>query len=72
MPEPKNYVTIKAKALDEQRLLSAVARYGPTVQIVDGNTGSPVAGSPYGHRVRHMSRRSRSQELTQMWRNNLR
>jgi hypothetical protein len=72
MPEPKNCVTIKAKGLDEQRLLSAVARYGPTVQIVDGNTGSPVTGSPYGHRARHISRRSRSQELTQMWRNNLR
>jgi hypothetical protein len=46
MPEPKNYVTIKAKALDEQRLMSALARYGPAVQIVDGNTGSPIAGSP--------------------------
>lgn len=71
-PQPKNYVTIKAKALDEQRLLSAVAHYGPAVQIVDGNTGSPVTGSPYRHRTRHMSRRSKSQELTQMWRNNLR
>lgn len=29
MPEPKNCATIKAKAMDEQRLLSAVARYGP-------------------------------------------
>jgi hypothetical protein len=71
-PEPSNYVTLKAKALDEQRLLSAVARYGPAVQIVDGNTGSPVAGSPSVHRTNIMSRRSRSQELTQMWRNDFR
>jgi len=68
-PGPANYVTIKAKSLDEQRLLSAVARYAPAVQIVDGHTGSPVTGSPYVHRTRHLSRRSRSQELTQMWRN---
>jgi len=71
MPEPKNYVTIKAKALDEQRLMSALARYGPAVQIVDGNTGSPVARSPYEHRTGPMSRRSRPQELTQMWRNDV-
>jgi hypothetical protein len=55
MPEPKNYVTIKAEALDEQRLLSAMTRYGPAVQIVDGNTGTPATGSPDEHRTRHIS-----------------
>jgi hypothetical protein len=68
---PKNYVTIKAKALDEQRLLSAVTHYWPAVQVVDGNTGSPVAGSPYEPRARYLSRRSRSQELIRTWQNNL-
>jgi hypothetical protein len=43
---PANYLTVRARALDEQRLVSAVARYGPAVQVMDGDTGFPVAESP--------------------------
>jgi hypothetical protein len=42
---PANYLTVRARALDEQRLVSAVTRYGPAAQIVDGDTGLPVTES---------------------------
>lgn len=43
---PGYSLTVRARALDEQRLASAVARYGPAVQVVDGGTGFPFAESP--------------------------
>jgi hypothetical protein len=42
---PANYLTVRARALDEQRLVSSVTRYGPAVQVVDGDTGFPVSES---------------------------
>jgi hypothetical protein len=59
LAEPANYVTIRARTLDEQRLLSAVTRYGPAVQIVDGDTGSPLSDPADEHRTRRLSRRRR-------------
>lgn len=44
--EPANYLTLKNRALDEQRLRSAMALYGPAVQLMDGNTGIPLAEAP--------------------------
>jgi hypothetical protein len=43
MVRPANFLTVRARALDEQWLLSAVTRCGPAVQVVDGDTGFPVA-----------------------------
>lgn len=57
MVRPVNFVTVRARALDEQRLLSAVTRYGPAVQVVDGDTGFAVAAELADQ---HRTRRSRT------------